>query len=167
MKSKNKLTNEKVILLRSKTGLVLALLLIALGFGRITAWVLSSPSFDDVFFHSGLSPLPIAFSHFSGHEDFVMEGSLLFLDSSRKIQARIPLDAEHLKSIPGSWSKKAILLISSLYAPRFDQQEIKKVMETLGCGLFPNTYEIQLALKSRTKKDWNFERVYTCASTLD
>ena len=142
---------------------VLAFVLVFLGFGRMFAWIIHSDPLDEVMFRGGISPLAIAFSHRSGHEDFVMEGTLGFYGENGELLSTLQLTAEDMKKIPGSLSKKGVLLISSLYAPRFDAEEVKNAIVGLGCPLVPKTSRIHLGLNSRKDQGWHYERDLICA----
>ncbi len=142
----------------------MSVILLLLGLSRICAWALRSQDLDDSTFKLGAAPLPIAFSHHSGHEDFVLDGRLEFLNFENQLQHTLQLRADEFKNVQGSWSKKGVLLITALYAPRFDEAEVQEVLQSLACPLYKNISHIKLILSSRKASDWTFERSFHCAA---
>lgn len=150
---------------RNGTRTLIAVGLGIVGSGRIVAWALQSEDLDNTMFRLGLSPLPIAFSHHSGHEDIVIFGELRLRQPNAEKQQVIRLTGNDFNGLSGSWTARGIVLISSLYAPRFDAKEVEAAVRGLGCSLWEPVEQIELNLLSRKNPFWRFERSYSCAKT--
>jgi len=72
------------------------------------------------------------------------------------------LTARDFLSMPGSLSRKGVLLVTSLYAPRFPPDVVGDVLEALGCSIDPGTRAVHLGLFSRKDPGWKFGRDITC-----
>lgn len=133
---------------------------IGLSFVRMAGYALSIPSVEGLGFILGFSPLPLAFSHRSGHEDFQLQGTFHYQESNAKKE--IALKAELTESLPGWWLTKNVLVIGALYSPRFPPWMTagpvgELVCQTLTAG---HPFQLKLAHRLHPERIWNQE--YVC-----
>jgi hypothetical protein len=139
----------------------LQLILIFVGMIRIAGYIFGSPSAEQLGFVIGASPLPLAFSHRSGWEDFVLDAHYEWHENGS--QKDFLLSEEQINSLPGFWINRGVWTVGTLYAPRFDTRVTDQTLRHLGCKYFTHGNDFTITITSKVDSTYRWKRNYECS----
>lgn len=117
-------------------------IVIAIGFLRITGWLLQNDAMKGVGAITAASPLPIVFTEVKGVETFASDVEVVYEDAVGRTE-RFPITPEVYSKLRGPYNRRNVFGAAIAYGPVMDEELWRSV---LGYGLCSGVLQRELGL---------------------